>query len=59
MTMREVTGGTPYGATSITGAGDEARMPSALELEMCRYQGEHVTKIASQLVAGADSAAKR
>ena len=51
-TMREVTGGTPYGASSITGAGAELRMPSALELDMCRYQGEHVTRITRDLVAG-------
>jgi NAD(P)H dehydrogenase (quinone) len=51
-TLREVTGGTPYGASSITGAGDEMRMPSALELGMCRFQGEHVARITSDLVAG-------
>ena len=51
-TMREVTGGTPYGASSITGAGAEMRMPSALELDMCKYQGEHVTRITHELVAG-------
>jgi len=51
-TMREVTGGTPYGASSITGAGAEARFPSALELDMCKYQGEHVTRITRDLVAG-------
>jgi NAD(P)H dehydrogenase (quinone) len=51
-TMREVTGGTPYGASSITGAGDESRMPSALELGMCRFQGEHVARITSELTAG-------
>jgi NAD(P)H dehydrogenase (quinone) len=51
-TMREVTGGTPYGASSITGAGAEMRMPSALELDMCKYQGEHVTKITRDLLAG-------
>jgi len=51
-TMREVTGGTPYGASSITGAGAEMRMPSALELDMCKYQGEHVTRITRDLVAG-------
>jgi NAD(P)H dehydrogenase (quinone) len=55
-TMREVTGGTPYGASSITGAGSEMRMPSALELEMCRYQGEHVAKITTRLVAGSKAA---
>jgi len=51
-TMKEVTGGTPYGASSITGAGDEMRMPSALELGMCRFQGEHVARITTDLVAG-------
>jgi NAD(P)H dehydrogenase (quinone) len=52
-TMREVTGGTPYGASCVTGTGDELRMPTALELEMCRFQGEHVTRITGRLVAGA------
>jgi NAD(P)H dehydrogenase (quinone) len=51
-TMREVTGGTPYGASCVTGSGSELRMPSALELDMCRFQGEHVSRIASRLVAG-------
>lgn len=48
-TMREVTGGTPYGASCVTGAGNELRMPTALELEICRFQGEHVAQIASRL----------
>ena len=52
-TMGEITGGTPYGASCITGSGSEARMPTALELEMCRYQGEHVARIGSKLAAGA------
>ena len=51
--MREITGGTPYGASCIAGSGSDARMPTDLELEMCRYQGEHVTRIAARLVAGA------
>lgn len=51
-TMREVTGGTPYGASSITGAGQEMRMPTELELGMCRFQGEHVARITKDLVAG-------
>jgi NAD(P)H dehydrogenase (quinone) len=50
-TMREVTGGTPYGASCITGAGAELRMPSLLELEMCRYQGEHAARIAARVAA--------
>ena len=52
-TMREITGGTPYGASCIAGTGAEARMPTELELEMCRYQGEHVARITARLVAGA------
>jgi len=49
-TMREVTGGTPYGATCVTGSGGESRMPSALELEMCRFQGEHVAQAENVVV---------
>jgi NAD(P)H dehydrogenase (quinone) len=51
--IREVSGGTPYGASTITGSGEEARMPTASELDLCRFQGEHVARISSQLVAGA------
>jgi NAD(P)H dehydrogenase (quinone) len=52
-TLREVTGGTPYGASCVTGVGDELRMPSDLELEMCRFQGEHVGRIARRLAGDA------
>jgi NAD(P)H dehydrogenase (quinone) len=54
-TMREVSGGTPYGASCVTGSGSELRMPSNLELQMCRFQGEHVARITSRLVAGANA----
>jgi len=47
-TMREVTGGTPYGASCVTGAGPESRMPSSIELDLCRFQGEHVSRICSR-----------
>ena len=50
--MREITGGTPYGASCVTGAGAELRMPTGLELDMCRFQGEHVATIARSLVRG-------
>jgi NAD(P)H dehydrogenase (quinone) len=53
-TLREVTGGTPYGASCITGVGDELRMPSNLELEMCRFQGEHVSRISGRLRSASD-----
>jgi NAD(P)H dehydrogenase (quinone) len=45
----EITGGSPYGAATITGGTGE-RMPSKNELEAARYQGEHVAKIAAKLV---------
>lgn len=48
--MAEISGGTPYGASTIAGA-DGSRMPSANELEGARYQGRHVTEIAARLFA--------
>ena len=48
-TMTEITGGTPYGASCVTGVGDTLRMPTPLELKICRSQGEHVAKIATRL----------
>jgi len=57
-TLAEVTGGSPYGASSITGKGDEARMPTELELGMCRFQGEHVAGIVRDLVSGRKGGAK-
>jgi NAD(P)H:quinone oxidoreductase type IV len=51
-TLAEVTGGTPYGASCVTGAGKELRMPSALELGMARFQGEHVARITRELMTG-------
>lgn len=44
----EIKGGSPYGASTITG-GDGSRMPSAVELEGARYQGRHVASIAAKL----------
>jgi NAD(P)H:quinone oxidoreductase type IV len=49
--MSEVTGGTPYGASTITGA-DGSRMPSENELAIARYQGKHVATVASALKRG-------
>lgn len=49
--MSEISGGTPYGATTITG-GDGSRQPSENELAIARFQGRHVTQIASVLVKG-------
>lgn len=46
--MGEISGGTPYGATTIAGA-DGSRMPSANELAGARFQGQHVAQIAKKL----------
>ncbi len=48
MTLDEISGGSPYGATTIAG-GQGQRQPSENELGMARFQGEHVTKIAQKL----------
>jgi NAD(P)H dehydrogenase (quinone) len=48
MTMAEITGGTPYGASTIT-SGDGSRQPSANELTLARFQGKHVAGIAAKL----------
>jgi NAD(P)H dehydrogenase (quinone) len=46
--MVDVSGGTPYGATTLAGI-DGSRQPSANELKIARYQGRHVAEIASKL----------
>jgi NAD(P)H dehydrogenase (quinone) len=48
MRLDEVTGGSPYGATTVA-AGDGSRQPSANELEGARFQGRHVAEIATRL----------
>jgi NAD(P)H dehydrogenase (quinone) len=48
MTLDEITGGAPYGATTITG-GQGQRMPSELELEGARFQGRLVAETAARL----------
>ena len=49
--MEEISGGTPYGASTIAGA-DGSRQPSANELEGARYQGRLVAQVAADLVRG-------
>ena len=49
--MEEISGGTPYGASTIAGA-DGSRRPSANELEGARYQGRLVAQTAADLVRG-------
>ena len=48
MRIDEITGGSPYGASTIAGGSGE-RMPSENELDAARFQGRHVAQIASKL----------
>jgi len=48
MKMDEITGGTPYGASTLAAA-DGSRQPSENELAIARFQGEHVARIAARL----------
>ena len=48
MRIDEITGGSPYGASTIAG-GQGERMPSENELAAARFQGKHVATIASKL----------
>jgi NAD(P)H dehydrogenase (quinone) len=48
MRIDELTGGSPYGASTITG-GQGQRMPSENELNAARFQGKHVAAIAAKL----------
>lgn len=50
MTLDEVTGGSPYGASTIAG-GDGARQPSENELAGARYQGRKIAEVAAKLIA--------
>src|SRR3954468_20614814 len=50
MRLDEITGGAPYGATTIAG-GDGSRQPSATELDGARYLGRHVAEIAAKVAA--------
>jgi len=48
--LDEITGGTPYGASTIAGPKGE-RTPTANELAIARFQGKHVAEIAAKLAA--------
>jgi NAD(P)H dehydrogenase (quinone) len=48
MRIDEITGGSPYGASTIAG-GQGERMPSENELNAARFQGKHVAEIAAKL----------
>jgi NAD(P)H dehydrogenase (quinone) len=48
MTIDEITGGAPYGATTVAGGKGE-RQPSAIELAGARHQGEIIARTAAKL----------
>jgi NAD(P)H dehydrogenase (quinone) len=50
MTLDEIAGCSPYGATTISGAAGQ-RMPSKLELEGARFQGKLIAEAAAKLAA--------
>jgi NAD(P)H dehydrogenase (quinone) len=50
LTLTEVSGGTPYGASTITGPKGE-RLPSENELTIARAQGKHIAQLAKKLAA--------
>jgi NAD(P)H dehydrogenase (quinone) len=50
MTLDEIVGGSPYGATTVTGSKGE-RQPSAKELAGARFQGKRVAQVAAKLAA--------
>ena len=52
MRIDEITGGSPYGASTIAG-GDGKRLPSENEIAAARYQGKHVAEIAKKLSGNA------
>jgi len=51
LNMKEISGGTPYGATTLADA-DGSRQPSENELAIARFQGKHVAEITRALVRG-------
>ncbi|WP_158802908.1 MULTISPECIES: NAD(P)H:quinone oxidoreductase [unclassified Acidisoma] len=50
MKLDEITGGSPYGASTIAGT-DGSRQPSENELAGARFQGKHVAEVAAKLAA--------
>lgn len=50
LNVSEVSGGTPYGASTIAGA-DGSRLPSENELAIARFQGKHLAEIAKKLAS--------
>lgn len=49
-TISEISGGSPYGASTIVGP-DGSRMPTENELAIARFQGKHVAEVTKRLVS--------
>ncbi len=52
LVMDEVSGGSPYGASTLAGASGNDRQPSANELNIAKFQGKNTAKIAKALKIG-------
>ena len=52
MNMEEITGGTPYGATTLAGPDGRSRPVSNNELAIARFQGRHVASVARRFKSG-------
>jgi NAD(P)H dehydrogenase (quinone) len=50
MTLDEIVGGSPYGATTIAGSQGQ-RQPSKIELDGARFQGKHIATMAAKLAS--------
>lgn len=48
LNMSEITGGSPYGASTLAG-GDGSRQPSENEIKIARFQGAHVAQVTRKL----------
>lgn len=53
--LTEITGGSPYGASTIAGSGPSTRLPSENELWIASFQGRHVAQITKRLVGSHSS----
>jgi NAD(P)H dehydrogenase (quinone) len=52
LNMDEITGGSPYGASTLASADGKSRRVSGNELKIARFQGRHVAQLTRALVAG-------
>jgi NAD(P)H dehydrogenase (quinone) len=52
LNMDEITGGSPYGASTLASADGKSRRVSGNELKIARFQGRHVAQLTKALVAG-------